>query len=123
MRKYIDDLTDNLIGKHKFAVLFDRSLDVREHDVDFVDASRHILEHDDVAQMKPETLGRIMCGFEIGDVMTAHPGKEVTFAGDCECMFREIVALCLAHAIYQKLQLSLRPRREKNKWEGKFESS
>jgi len=49
-----------------------------------------------------------MCSFEIGDVMSNHPGKEVLFGGDCEDMLREMVSLCLAYVIHDRLDPSER---------------
>jgi len=97
MRKYIENLTDDLIRKHRYD-----------------EASRTIFKGkpaafrafiawdlfiEDVADMRPETLGKILCSFETGDVMSPHPGREVSFSDNCENMLRELVARCLAYAI------------------------
>jgi hypothetical protein len=60
-----------------------------------------------------------MCSFEIGDVMAGKKDlfNSVHFSGDCEELLRELVSLCLAFAIRDRLSeehLSGIPR-----WEGR----
>lgn len=98
MRKYIVDLTNHLIAKNRYDGAFGEL-----ESVTFLKYVKNDLNFGDVWKMKPETLGKIMCSFEIGDVMACHPGKEVSFAGDCEDMLREMVALCLAYVIRDRL--------------------
>jgi hypothetical protein len=59
------------------------------------------LEIQDVADMSPETLGRIMGSLELFDVNASKDDllRNLHFGGDCETMFRELVAICLAYAI------------------------
>ncbi|MBI1957081.1 MAG: hypothetical protein HYS44_01315 [Candidatus Niyogibacteria bacterium] len=104
MRPYIKNLTDNLIGKHRFDDAFKRESDRDE----FLRQVQFDLENIDVNDMKPETLGKIMCSFEVGDVMAAkeHLAQGIHFAGDCGEMLRELVALCLAYAIRERLEES-----------------
>ena len=99
MREYIVNLTNNLIGKNRYDEIYRRLGNKDE----FLKHVRLDLEADDVRTMSPEKLGQIMCAFEIGDVLSAHPGKEVTFSGDCEELLREIVSICLAYAIRSRL--------------------
>lgn len=101
MKPYIVNLTDHLINKNKFDELAKR---IFEWEV-FVKHVEINLSSGDVAQMSPATLGKIMCSFEIGDVMA---GKiqlmsRVYFAGDCGELLRCLVSACLAHAIWQRL--------------------
>lgn len=99
MRKYIVNLTSNLINKNRYDEIFARMNNPSE----FLTHIALDLESDDVKDMSPETLGKIMCSFEIGDVMSGHPGKEVKFSGDCEDLLREIVSICLAYVIRSRL--------------------
>lgn len=97
--KYIQDLVTNLIGKNHFDKFYG-------DEDSLLYTIKEILLSDDVRLMRPETLGRIMCSFEIGEVMSAHPIKELGelgFNGDCEDLLRELVSLCLAHVIRDRL--------------------
>lgn len=102
MRQYIQNLTDNLIGKNRYDDIRKRIQDSAK----FLEHVQHDLEAGDVRDMRPETLGKIMCSFDIGDVMASK--KEITermhFAGDCEEMLRELVSLCLAYAIRDRVE-------------------
>jgi len=102
MRPYIVNLTDNLIGKYRLDDVFKRMGDRDE----FLEHVRFDLESIDVKDMKPETLGKIMCSFEVGDVAAVKRElfQEVSFAGDCGEMLRELVALCLAYVIRERLE-------------------
>ena len=115
MKQYIVNLTNHLIGKNRFDETFSRIGNLDK----FVEHVKTDLEAGDVRTMSPAKLGEIMCSFEIGDVMA---GKKdlfngVHFSGDCEEMLRELVSLCLAFAIRDRLseeRLSGIPR-----WEGR----
>jgi hypothetical protein len=98
MRKYIVDLTDNFIGKNNYVRTF-KTLNKKM----FLGFVKNDLYCGEVKKMSPATLGKIMCSFEVGDVSIVHPGKGVPFAGDCEDMLREVVALCLAYVIRDRL--------------------
>jgi hypothetical protein len=109
MTKYLVNLTNNLIAKNHFDFHSDGFRNGREGIWnDFLTHVKVTLEFDDVAKMNSETLGRIMCEFEVGDVMASK--KEllggVTFSGDCGDMLRGLVALCLAFAIRDRLDYS-----------------
>ncbi len=106
MRKYIVDLTDNLIHKNRYDELWDRFCKpnfVKE--TSFLEHVKLDLDSDDVSSMKPETLGRIMSSFGVGNIMATKDEilGSVSFAGDCEAMLRELVALCLAYVIRDRL--------------------
>lgn len=101
MRQYIVNLTNHLISKNRYDQIFYKIGNSDE----FVRHVKLDLDSDDVQSMSPETLGKIMYSFEIGDVMA---NKEelfngVSFSGDCEEMLRELVSLCLAYAIRDRL--------------------
>ena len=100
MREYIVNLRKHLILKNRYARTF-----IMLSRPDFV---RHVtldLIAGDVRDMSPETLGKIMCSFEIGDVMASKQElfEGVHFSGDCEEMLRELVSLCLAYMIRDRL--------------------
>jgi hypothetical protein len=111
MRPYIVNLTNNLIGKHRFNELIilcsqhpevPKRMSYRDS---FIGNVKNSLEASDVQDMAPETLGKIMCSMEIGDIRV---GKEelvqnLYFAGDCNGMLRCLVSYCLACVIYERL--------------------
>ncbi len=102
MRAYIVNLTDNLIGKHHF----DKMAETMAKDWGgFLNFVKMSLETHDVREMNPETLGKIMCSFEVGDVLANKEQlfQKIYFAGDCEAMLRDLVAVCLAFAIADRL--------------------
>jgi hypothetical protein len=102
MRKYIVDLTNELIAKNNYARSFKTTFLGKERK-SFLHFVKNDLNFGAVNEMSPATLGKIMCSFEVGDVAAEHPGKGVPFSGDCEVMFREMVALCLAYVIRDRL--------------------
>lgn len=101
MNPYIVNLTNNLIGRHHYDEIFNRTEDLE----DFVRHVKTDLEANDVGVMSPPKLGEIMCSFEIGDVMVSKAGlfSSVHFSGNCEELLRELVSLCLAYAIRDRL--------------------
>lgn len=103
MREYIVNLTNNLIGKHRFDIVALRHRHSRRDTL--VGKVKERIEIGDVANMSHETLGRIMGSLEIGDVMASKQDlfSQVHFAGDCGDLLRELVALCLAYAITARL--------------------
>lgn len=109
-QNYILDLTNHLITKNKYAHLFR----LGRHGL--IEHIKLDLECNDVREMKPETLGKIMSAFQIGDVMVTKEEifKLVHFSGDCEEFLREIVATCLANAISDRIlgnEINLPPYR------------
>ena len=109
MREYIQNLTNDLITKNRYDEL-DLKLRGGKNlsNISFVDYVKLDLYSDDVQEMNPETLGKIMAEFDIGDVMAGQ--KELVdglhFAGDCEDLLRELVDLCLAYVIRDRLDCS-----------------
>ncbi|MDO8633074.1 MAG: hypothetical protein Q7K38_00790 [Candidatus Wildermuthbacteria bacterium] len=104
MRQYIVNLTDNLIGKNRYDEIV-RRIGIGN---EFVRHVKIDLECGDVRNMSPETLGKIMCSFEVGDVVASQLElfEGVHFSGDCEEMLRELVSLCLAYVIRDRLDTS-----------------
>ena len=115
MRQYIVNLTNHLIGKNRYDQIFYRIKDPRE----FIKQVRLDLEAKDVRDMSPETLGKIMCSFEIGDVMASKADifTSIHFSGDCEEMLRELVSLCLAYVIRDRIDD--RCPTDTPRWEGR----
>lgn len=101
MGPYITRLTGNLIGKNNYDNVLRRCRTKQE----FISHVRVDLEFGDVAGWTPETLGRVMCSFEPGEIPVVHLGKEVHFYGDCAAMLREMVSVALAHLIHERLVL------------------
>lgn len=101
MRRYIVNLTSHLINKNRYDEIFARMNNPSE----FLTHIALNLESDDVKDMSPETLGKIMCAFEIDDVMASKKDlfDGTHFSGDCEELLRELVSLCLAYAIRDRL--------------------
>jgi len=111
MRKYIVDLTNDLIKRNRI----DRTYDLMAgNKTTFLKHASMELLVGDVADMNPGTLGKIMSSFEVGDVMVDRQEifEGVTFSGDCEDLLREIVSFCLAAAIFERLEL--KPSRNRN---------
>ena len=115
MKQYLVNLTNHLIGKNRYDETFHRIKNSEK----FVEHVKTDLEAGDIRTMSPAKLGEIMCSFEIGDVMA---GKKdlfngTHFSGDCEEFLRELVSLCLAYAIRDRIDgrdLTGVPR-----WEGR----
>lgn len=103
MRPYIVNLTNNLIGKNRFDEI---SMRYPRQPRRFTQRVKEQLEVGDIADMSPETLGRIMGALEIGDVMAskAEMLDGLHFGGDCGDMLRELVAICLAYAIAKRFE-------------------
>jgi hypothetical protein len=107
MRPYIKNLTDYLIGKHHFDAIY---IQIPNRD-NFLNHVRLSLEAAEVKLWKPETLGKILCQFEIGDVIASKTelAQKLYFAGDCEDMLRGMVAICLSYVIRDRLDPARMP--------------
>jgi hypothetical protein len=104
MREYIRNLTDTLIRQRGFCQLVDGYCGPRNDGV-VLNAIKHILEEDDICHMRPETLGKIMGNLNVGDLSIGKVELFTTlhFSGDGEDLLREMVALCLACVIRDRL--------------------
>lgn len=100
MNQYIVNLTDNLIGRHRLDERFRRT-----SKSSFVTQVTDILEFDDVKKMNPETLGRVLCSLETGDVAAGKSDlfSRLHFSGDPGETLRELVSICLAYVIHSRL--------------------
>ena len=116
MKQYLVNLTNHLIGKNGYDATFYR---IGNPDK-FVEHVKTDLEAIDVQAMSPAKLGEIMCSFEIGDVMASKNDlfNGVHFSGNCEEMLRELVSLCLAYAIRDRLSEERLPNIPR--WEGRI---
>ncbi len=96
MREYLVNLTNALIGKHRFDAA--DAIFTREEMFAY---TKGCLEVEEISKMNPETLGHIMASFELGDLMVSKQElfSSLHFGGDGEALFKELVATCLAHAI------------------------
>ena len=101
MKPYIVNLTNHLIGTNRFDKIFLQIKDPEE----FLKHVKISLEASNVRVMSPAKLGEIMCSFEICDVMAGQRDlfNATHFSGDCEGFLRELVSLCLAYVIRDRL--------------------
>ena len=99
MREYIVNLTNNLIGEHKFDSMIDRP-DVDEPD--FLRQAAATLMAQNISRMSPETLGRILCELDGTDI---NPGVRFEFSiyGECKLKVHILVSGLLAQVIYNRL--------------------
>jgi len=98
-KKYIDNLMDDLIRRNHLRVFWDSA----PTDYEFVKFAMRILSPE-FAIMRPETLGRIMASFEVGQVLTKKDElfSHLDFNGDCEDLQRDLTALCFAYAVKER---------------------
>ncbi len=110
MREYIKNLTDNLIGKNRYDEVDLKMRGQQGYPGNLVDHVKVDLEAGDIQDMNPETLGKIMANLEIGDVMASRKElfDNLHFSGNCEDLLRELVALCLAFVVRDRLDPSQR---------------
>ncbi len=109
MREYILNLTNNLIAKNHYEQVDLKMRAEQNYPSNLVEHIKWDLAAGDVRKMNPETLGRVMCSLETGDVMASKQELLVDnlgFAGDCEDLLRELVSLCLAFLIRDRLDYS-----------------
>jgi hypothetical protein len=109
MREYIVNLTDNLIRKHHFDAVW------RQSRSNFLYHVFMTLMTDDVNEMKPETLGKVMCDIGLEDISSSWLLKETGFVGGgCEDLLRNLVSRALASVVRDRLDgHSLQPYRNK----------
>lgn len=101
MTPYLVSMTDGLIGGNTYDQYFQRNPN-RE---DFLRDVTSFLRLDEVEEMRPETLGRIMGSFGVGVLSTTKEElfSNMHFAGDAVEILRSAVAFCLAVVIYDRL--------------------
>ena len=103
MREYIVNLTNNLIGKHGFDLVYESMkgrgdiLGVKEEFVRLVNIT---IGSNDVRSMSPETLGKIVCSLEGSELPGYNPGL---FMGDPAEFLRGITSSFLAWSIRYRL--------------------
>ena len=113
MKKYIVNLTNNLIGKHGFDLMF-KSM----NDQDFADGwqsrfvklVRDTIGSRDVREMSPETLGKVICSLEGSELPAFNPGL---YFGKLEQYLRDIVSSFLAWSICYRLDSDALKRHDK----------
>lgn len=119
MRTHILNLTSALSGKHEFLNLYYR-LQKETGDGEafrdrFISHVQIELERHDVKEMNPAKLGQIIGEFEKGDVSTssAELAKQLVSSSDCIAMLRTLVAICLAHVIFDRMKVCHAARNER----------
>jgi hypothetical protein len=100
MTKYIVDLTNNLINKYRY---YKRN-PLAPGFIEFV--SEDLLIHE-VQDWNPDTIAKIAFSLETGDVLanTKELFGSVKFAGNLGDSLRELISLCLAYVIRERLNL------------------
>ena len=101
MDPHIVRLTDSLIKTHDFFGFYQR-IEKRSELIEHIKAT---LDCSDVKKMGSPKLGEIICEFEACHV---EKGREeilnkIVFDGNYEHYLRELVSLCLAHAIIGRI--------------------
>jgi hypothetical protein len=99
MTPYMVNLTNDLIRSYDFDVIAKQSTNRKT-------LHKHIrwgILAGSVNKMNPATLGKIQCSFHAGDILSEHPGQEISFGVNLEEYIRELVAFCLADAILQRI--------------------
>lgn len=101
MNKYVVSLTNNFIG----AFHFDEAYKLMPLEVFMTFAKQCLLGASELRDMSDETLGKLMCSFEAGDMRTtkAELFRSVDFDGTSREMVREMAAFYLACAIIERL--------------------
>ena len=106
MREYIVNLTNNLIGKHGFDLMFD-SMKSRaqtpEYKEKFVELVHITIGSRDVREMSPETLGKVMCSFEGSELPAVTPSL---FFGYPDEFLRNAVSRFLSYSIRYRLEVA-----------------
>jgi len=113
MREYIVNLTNNLIGKHGFDLMFN-SMKTRDladgWEGIFVKLICDTISSRDVREMSPETLGKVMCSLEGSELPAYNPGL---YFGKPDQYLRGIVSSFLAWQIRYRLDASALERHSK----------
>lgn len=99
-KKYLVDLTNQLIKKNRYDDLFENVETMDE----FVTIAKNTIVTRDIANMKPETLGKIMCSFDHDDVnVTLEDIAKNVYLSDCDALLREMVAYLLSCLMWDRL--------------------
>lgn len=107
MKGFMRSLVNRLITKNRYDKLLEIQFSNNRNQ--FLRYVKEDLASDDVNTMTPETLGKIMCQIDNGDVSVTNEelSNFVQFAGNCDEFLREMVSFCLACVIYKHLSGSL----------------
>lgn len=109
MRLYIVNLTNYLIGKHGFDLMFGnmkaRAKSAPRWKQEFVSWVHVTISSKDVREMSPETLGKVMCSFEGCELLGIRPASFLGEPGEC---LRDLVSLFLAQSIRYRLDNDVR---------------
>lgn len=108
MREYIVNLTNQLIGKHGFDLMFDsikssaaqKGWDESSWKEHFETIVRTTISSRDIREMSHETLGKVMCAIEEHDI----PCINLEFYGKPEQFLRNSISLLLAYVIRYRIE-------------------
>ena len=108
MREYIVNLTNNLIGTYGFHRMFQKMKDEEGTEIEardgwkeeFVRLVSLTLTTDEVRNMSPETLGKIVCSMEGGELPCYQPAG---YFGKPDQYLRNVVSSMLAWSIRYRL--------------------
>ena len=113
MREYIVNLTNNLIGKHGFDLMFESMKAQGFADgwqSKFVKFVCDTISSRDVRTWSPETLGKVMCSLDGNELPCINPGL---YFGKPEQTLRDFVSNFLAWSICYRLDASALERHNK----------
>lgn len=101
MRTNILLITNNLISKYQYWKLFE---EINDLDAFVRRVTEHLREHE-IDFLTPAELGVTICSFDPGDIVTTQQGvfTNAFFTGDTEKYLRQMLALCLAYIIRDRL--------------------
>ena len=109
MRQYIVNLTNNLIGKHGFDLMFRHmgtdAVNKLGWKEGFVRLVNMTISAREVRKMSPETLGKVVCSFEQSEIPCNTPAF---FFGEPDQFLRNTVSHFLAWSIRYRLDESVR---------------
>jgi len=113
MREYIVNLTNNLIGKHGFDLVFEsmRTRDLADGwEGIFVKLVCDTISSRDVRGWSPETLGKVLCSLEGSELPAYNPGL---YFGRPDQYLRDVVSSFLAWQIRYRLDAAVLERHSK----------
>ena len=98
MKEYIVNLTNNLIGKHGFDLIFEsmKATNPSGHTQQFFKLVHMTIGSNDVRDMSPETLGKVICSIDGDEIPIMYPAE---YAGNPDGYLRSAVSKFLAWSI------------------------
>lgn len=105
MKKYIIDLTDDMIRRNKLDSLITRYSHFRPTEkAQFIKHAQNLICAS-MLNMTGSTMGKIMSEFDFDDVLATREEllEHVTYNGICDEMLRDLVSTALAFVIHDRL--------------------